>query len=83
MLRQVQTYIGTGDGPVTDRLAPSAWSVAEARGMAAQLRHVATTEDEYDGLELFTALSEYLDQLYGGAGFDRLLHPRTVRQWAS
>jgi hypothetical protein len=44
--------------------------------MAAQLRHMATTEDEYDGLELLTALSEYLDQLYGGAGFDRLLPPQ-------
>jgi hypothetical protein len=44
--------------------------------MAAQLRHVATTEDEYDGLELFKALSDYLDQLYGGAGFDRLLPPQ-------
>jgi hypothetical protein len=44
--------------------------------MAAQLRHVATSGDEYDGLELFLALSDYLDQLYGGPGFDRLLPPR-------
>jgi hypothetical protein len=61
---------------MTEQLLPSAWTVSEARGMAAQLRHVATTEDEYDGLELLTAISEYLDQLYGGAGFDRLLPPQ-------
>jgi hypothetical protein len=68
MLRQVQTHIsGQAMGPVTDQLAPSEWSVSEARGMAAQLRHVATTGDEYDGLELFLALSNYLDQLYGGS----------------
>ncbi|TWD84382.1 hypothetical protein FB561_5569 [Kribbella amoyensis] len=54
-------------------LAPSEWSVSEARSLTAQLRHVATTGAEYDGLELFAALTEYLDQLYGGAGFDRLL----------
>ena len=41
--------------------------------MTAQLRQVATTATEYDGLELFAALTAYLDQLYGGAGFDRLL----------
>ena len=41
--------------------------------MAAQLRQVASSESEYDGIELFTALCDYLDQLYGGLGFDRLL----------
>jgi hypothetical protein len=61
---------------MTDQLLPSAWTVSEARGITAQLRHVANTGDEYDGLELFKALSDYLDQLYGGAGFDRLLPPQ-------
>jgi hypothetical protein len=58
---------------MSDRLSPSEWTVPEARRMAAQLRQVAATETEYDGIELFTALCDYLDQLYGGAGFDRLL----------
>jgi hypothetical protein len=54
-------------------LSPSTWNVSQARSLTAQLRHVATTTVEYDGLELFGALTEYLDQLYGGTGFDRLL----------
>jgi hypothetical protein len=58
---------------MSDRLSPSEWTVPEARRMVAQLRQVAGTESEYDGIELFTALCDYLDQLYGGAGFDRLL----------
>ena len=41
--------------------------------MVAQLRHVATSGPEYDGVELFLALCEYLDDLYGGIGFDRVL----------
>ncbi len=41
--------------------------------MTAQLRQVAGNDTEYDGIELFAALCDYLDQLYGGAGFDRLL----------
>ncbi|MEV6414910.1 hypothetical protein [Kribbella sp. NPDC051718] len=40
--------------------------------MTAQLRQLADG-DSYDGIELFAALCEYLDQLYGGAGFDELL----------
>jgi hypothetical protein len=55
-----------------DRLAPSSWSVTEARDMVADLRHVAT-QDEYDALELFAALCSHLDELYGGYGFTRLL----------
>jgi len=54
-------------------LAPSAWTVAEARSLTAQLRQVATDGESYDGIELFTALCDYLDALYGGSGFDRLL----------
>lgn len=64
-------------------LAPSDWSVAEARGLAAELRVVVTDPAEYDGLELFLALCDYLDQLYGGAGFDRLLPARERVQLAS
>ncbi|TCO50018.1 hypothetical protein EV646_10289 [Kribbella antiqua] len=41
--------------------------------MVAQLRHIATTTQEYDGVELFLALCDYLDQLHGGYGFDRVL----------
>lgn len=40
--------------------------------MTAQLRPVADGH-AYDGIELFSALCEYLDQLYGGTGFDELL----------
>jgi hypothetical protein len=58
---------------VNAQLAPSEWTVPVARSLSAQLRQVATTGAEYDGIELFTALCDYLDQLYGGAGFDRLL----------
>lgn len=58
---------------MTDRLGSSQWSVPEARSVVAQLRQVATTGPEYDGIELFLALCEYLDQLHGGPGFDHLL----------
>ncbi|MFI5733171.1 hypothetical protein ACIA49_23865 [Kribbella sp. NPDC051587] len=57
---------------MTGRLGSSQWTVAEARGVIAQLRHVATEGPEYDGVELFLALCEYLDQLHGGHGFDSL-----------
>jgi hypothetical protein len=59
---------------VTDILAPSSWSITEARGMVADLRH-EVSGDDYDVLELFGALCEHLDQLYGGFGFDRLFPP--------
>jgi hypothetical protein len=55
-----------------DRLGSSDWSVPEARSVVAQLRHVAAEGPEYDGVELFLALCDYLDELYGGAGFDRV-----------
>lgn len=55
---------------MVDRLGTSGWSVSEARGMVARLRHVAGDGPEYDGVELFLALCDYLDQLYGGYGFD-------------
>jgi hypothetical protein len=58
---------------MNDRLGSSSWSVPEARSMVAQLRHIATTTQEYDGVELFLALCVYLDQLHGGYGFDRML----------
>ena len=57
---------------MTEQLGSSGWTVAEARGMVAQLRHVATEGPEYDGVELFLALCDYLDQLHGGHGFDAL-----------
>ena len=41
--------------------------------MVAQLRHVVTTGPEYDAVELFLALCDYLDQLHGSLGFDRVL----------
>jgi hypothetical protein len=56
-----------------DRLGSSQWSVTEARSMVAQLRHVATDGPEYDGVELFLALCDYLDELHGGIGFDHVL----------
>lgn len=55
-----------------DRLGSSEWSVLEARGAVARLRHVASDGPEYDGVELFLALCDYLDELYGGYGFDRV-----------
>src|SRR5688572_16849981 len=58
---------------MTDRLGSSEWSVSEARSVVAQLRHVATTGPEYDAVELFLALCDYLDQLHGPPGFDELL----------
>lgn len=62
-----------GESLLMTTLEPSAWTVAEARSLTAHLRHVATTGAEYDGLELFGALTGYLDELSGGSGFDRLL----------
>jgi hypothetical protein len=53
-----------------DRLGSSRWNVSEARSMVARLRHVAADGPEYDGVELFLALCEYLDELHGGIGFD-------------
>jgi hypothetical protein len=62
---------------MTDRLGLSEWSVAEARSVVAELRHVVTTgpdsDAEYDAVELFLALCDYLDQLHGSPGFDRIL----------
>ncbi|MFI7065406.1 hypothetical protein ACIBL3_30725 [Kribbella sp. NPDC050124] len=58
---------------MTDRLGVSGWSVSEARSVVAQLRHVADPGPEYDAVELFLALCDYLDQLHGSPGFDRVL----------
>src|SRR3954463_9250242 len=55
---------------MVDRLGSSRWSVSEARSMVARLRHVAEDGPEYDGVELFIALCDYLDQLHGRIGFD-------------
>ncbi|GAA1572232.1 hypothetical protein GCM10009789_27240 [Kribbella sancticallisti] len=67
---------------MNDQLLPSSWTVSEARSLTAQLRQVARTGAEYDGLELFGALTGYLDQLYGGAGFDRLLSAQELAAMA-
>ncbi|MEV0285160.1 hypothetical protein AB0H36_13710 [Kribbella sp. NPDC050820] len=58
---------------MTDRLGASEWSVPEARSVVAQLRSVAEPGLEYDAVELFLALCDYLDQLHGSPGFDRVL----------
>ncbi|MDX2970591.1 hypothetical protein PWY87_24940 [Kribbella solani] len=55
---------------MVDQLGTSKWSVSEARGWVARFRHVADDGPEYDGVELFLALCDYLDELHGGAGFD-------------
>lgn len=60
-------------------LAPSTWTVPEARAQLAGLKHVTTTADEYDVVEHFNALCSYLDELYGGPGFEDLL-PVPARQ---
>jgi len=59
---------------VSDVLAPSTWTIAQARAIAAGLRP-ETGGDDYDVLELFGALCAHVDDLYGGARFDRLLPP--------
>jgi hypothetical protein len=54
------------------QLTPSTWTVTEARSLAGEYRQVASTDDQYNGVELFGALCGYLDDLYGADGFDRL-----------
>jgi hypothetical protein len=58
---------------MTDRLGASEWSVPGARSVVARLRHLVTTGPGYDAVELFLALCDYLDQLHGSIGFDRIL----------
>lgn len=49
--------------------------IRQTRGRLPQLRRLANTDDAHDGIELFAALCDYLDQLYGPPGFERLLLP--------
>jgi hypothetical protein len=55
-----------------ERFGDSEWNIPEARSMVAQLRHHSGDGREYDGIELFLALCEYLDRLHGKDGFDYL-----------
>lgn len=59
---------------MSDLLAPSAWTVLQARRMARTMRDHVEPET-YDAVEHWTALCEHLDELYGGYGFTRLLEP--------
>lgn len=54
-------------------MGASEWSVPQARSVVAQLRSVAEPGPDYDAVELFLALCDYLDQLHGSPGFDRIL----------
>ncbi|SDS06112.1 hypothetical protein [Microlunatus soli] len=49
--------------------------VIRVRTEIQRLRRLARSDDEQDGIELFAALCDYLDELSGPAGFDRLLSP--------
>jgi len=53
-----------------EKLGDSDWNIPQARSTVAQLRHHAGDGREYDGIELFLALCEYLDLLHGKHGFD-------------
>lgn len=57
-------------------------SVPRARERVRQMARIATTDDERDGVELFTALAQYLDELSGPDGFTELLPPDQRRQLA-
>ncbi|WP_350276583.1 hypothetical protein [Kribbella sp. HUAS MG21] len=52
-----------------EKFGDSEWNIPEARSTVAELRHHAGDGPEYDGIELFQALCEYLDELHG-TGFD-------------
>jgi hypothetical protein len=53
-----------------EKFGDSEWNIPQARSTVAQLRHHAGDGREYDGIELFLALCEYLDRLHGKHGFD-------------
>ncbi|RZT17662.1 hypothetical protein EV649_5219 [Kribbella sp. VKM Ac-2569] len=53
-----------------EKFGDSEWNIPQARSTVAQLRHHAGDGREYDGIELFLALCEYLDLLHGKHGFD-------------
>ena len=53
-----------------EKFGDSDWNIPQARSTVAQLRHHAGDGREYDGIELFLALCEYIDLLHGQHGFD-------------
>jgi hypothetical protein len=50
---------------MTEQLGDSGWTVSEARELVHDLRRTVLGGREYDGIELFLALCEYLDDLHG------------------
>lgn len=66
---------------MTDELEPSDWTVPRARAITRSL--IDHTEGRtYQAVEHFEAVCEYLDDLYGGDGFTRLLDPAQREQVA-
>ncbi|NUS00347.1 MAG: hypothetical protein HOV67_34425 [Kribbellaceae bacterium] len=47
------------------QLGDSEWTVSQARELVHDLRRVVLGGPEYDGIELFLSLCEYLDDLHG------------------
>jgi hypothetical protein len=68
--------------PDPDLLTPSTWTVETARDLVARARHAAGTPREYAAVELFGALCDYADDLYGDERFDFLLDPDERREVA-
>ncbi|HWD81253.1 MAG TPA: hypothetical protein VG497_20305 [Kribbella sp.] len=50
---------------MAERLGDSEWTVSQARELVHDLRRVVLGGPEYDGIELFLSLCEYLDELHG------------------
>ncbi|HZX08124.1 hypothetical protein [Kribbella sp.] len=50
---------------MTETFGESEWTVSDARQTVHELRRIATGDQEYDAIELFLALCEYLDELHG------------------
>jgi hypothetical protein len=50
---------------MSEQLGDSEWTVSQARELVHDLRRVVLDGPEYDGIELFLALCEYLDELHG------------------
>lgn len=60
-------------GAVTTADSSLEQGIRRTRDRIVRMRRLAATGDEQDGVELFAALCDYLDQLHGEPGFDRLL----------
>ncbi|MGZ0146190.1 hypothetical protein ACXJJ3_03915 [Kribbella sp. WER1] len=50
---------------MTETFGESEWTVSDARYMVQELRRTAEGDQQYDAIELFLALCEYLDELHG------------------